>query len=178
MKIMNWRPRTAFRVAVVVGLGLASLIVGPSGASASTAPRPVIRDGITASAPNNIIVAVDTQPDNGGVIGILQRDLPVGDCISIQGWNVVKITYPDASGQAQVSWYDWALTTHTNNADIWHQSVELLDGSYKHIAGSPQMDGDPMRIIGQRYFWRRTTTIHLDRSSFGRIQHMYWYVSC
>lgn len=47
MKIINRRPRIALRVAVVVSVALTSLIVGSSGASASSVPRPVIRSGIT-----------------------------------------------------------------------------------------------------------------------------------
>ena len=47
MKIINTRPRMALMMAVVVGAALTALVVGAGSASASTVPRPVIKDAIT-----------------------------------------------------------------------------------------------------------------------------------
>ena len=47
MKIMNALPRRALTAAVVVGVALMAQLAGPSSASASTVPRPVIRSDLT-----------------------------------------------------------------------------------------------------------------------------------
>jgi hypothetical protein len=72
-----------------------------------------------------------------------------------------------------------AFTNHTNNADIWHGQFTFLNGFGQRVLTTPELDGVPMRQIGQIYEWRvPSANLALTTFNYSSITQVMWKGSC
>jgi hypothetical protein len=106
----------------------------------------------------------------------------IGDCTLfqfIEPWHTyVRLTPPDSSGNATLTWGGVAQTGHTNNADIWWTTFTFMSAFGTPIFTSPTLRGPDMRTVFQIYGWSRTIDIRIDPALYSAITQVRWSSSC
>ncbi len=95
---------------------------------------------------------------------VLTSDFPVGDCIMNHRLSDVEI---DTTSHEFI-WDATALTTHTNNADIWHGTFQFRNAANVLRLTVGPYDGARMTVINQPYGWQvivPLTTVPTDATT-------------
>jgi hypothetical protein len=106
----------------------------------------------------------------------------IGDCTlyaSMGSWySYVRLTAPDSSGDATLTWGGVSMTGHTNNADIWWSTFTFATASGSTVFTSPQLRGLDMRKTFEIYEWSLTIPVHIDPARYFAITQVRWSSSC
>jgi hypothetical protein len=156
------------RAVAVLVLGVMAALVALPGAASAASANKLTLGGFT--------------PD-GAFTSTLGADWNLGDCTLFpsRDGNVtnMRITRPDATGHAMLTWNGVSQTSHTNGADVWWTTFNLytVTGGFPFYT-TPRLRSPDMTVVNRVYVWSVTVPITLDLATWSRFAFVGWDSSC